>query len=129
MSPLKFLQEQKLPPFDQLPLDCLPPAIKGKVCFIATLIDQATLLLKAKQTFPEKFSVDSFLNDSSAHEDSQDKLSKILHELFKPLFYIENDDFDTYLKKLKARPKLIFEILKIGYEESPNPLPKWRGTR
>ena len=120
MSILKTLQDGKLPPFDQLPLDRLPPAIKGKVCSIAKLIDQATLLLNAKQTFPEGIFVDSFLNSSDANKDSQDEeLRKILDDLFKPLFPKENDDFDTHLKKLKARPELIFEILKIVYEESP----------
>ena len=49
MSILKPLQEGELPPFDQLPLDSLPHAITGKVCFIAKLIDQATLLLKAQE--------------------------------------------------------------------------------
>lgn len=54
MSILKSLLERKLPPFDQLPLEDSPPAIKEKVCFIAKLIDQARLLVKTKQTFSTK---------------------------------------------------------------------------
>lgn len=139
MSLLKIYIEGKLPlmlgksPF----FDDLPTAIKEKVLFIASLINEVILLSTAEKNFPEKISFNSLSNgkNNSCDETScvvcgerfreesrveiMDGIEKVLNERFEPLYSQKDDRFEDLLTRMKNRLIVIDEILTILYEVKP----------
>jgi hypothetical protein len=127
MSLLKILKEGTSL-FNIPSVDNLPPAIREKVFFIASLIDDATLFSAADRNYPEKISFKSTIKETpdrsgdtscvvcgeryrEVEQDDIMELAEIIDEIFRPLYPQESDRFDDTISKGKERQRVIIEII------------------
>lgn len=96
------------------------PAIKEKVYFITDLIDDIRLFTIGEETFPEKMSIKSFLNDTEK-SNNEDKygIGEEFRRIFSSTFSGKKPNFDTHINNLKAREYYMEKIFAIISEEAP----------
>lgn len=99
--PIIDILEAKLPPFDKISIDRLPLVIKEKVYLIGKLIDEAIILLKAKETFPTEIpKFDSHISMLQGLENNLTEYLKIVYECIE-----DPDMFFRVLKRANERLK------------------------